>query len=1040
MMVISWFGSARRRGSWQACNVPPAVINNPILNSPFAEPSLHWVLDENGIPTGFPTDGRRRSEFVVPVPPPKHKLKNQGSLDLEDNFGQRKPNDYINEIRSKVAAWRSLGDAGLRSTVTPVTARLLQHWRDPSRTRKLFFCQIEAAETAIWLTEVAPKQEIDRLRTLSAEANPDLLRIAFKLATGAGKTTVMAMLIAWQTLNAARARSANRNRFTDAFLIVAPGITVRDRLRVLLPSDPTNTYLLHDIVPREMRDDLQRARIVITNFHAFQHRETLDAPKLAKAILGGREGPVQTLESEGQMVQRVCGELLGRRRIIVLNDEAHHCYREKSGGDDIPDATKLDAEGKAEAKKNNAAARLWISGIEALQRVLKHPVQVYDLSATPFFLRGSGYPEGTLFPWVVSDFSLIDAIECGIVKVPRVPVQDLPGADEPIYRHVYKHVRDRLPKAGRGKQAKALDPEDLPSQLVGALQSLYGHYAKVFANWQGKGGPTPPVLIVVCNNTATSKLVFDWIAGYEKTEKSLDGTEHTVLVPGKLALLSNVEDGGPGQRRLAQRAQTILIDSEELESGEALSDSFRKLAAPEIDAFKRELRARGRHAEAETVSDSDLLREVMNTVGQQGRLGEQIRCVVSVSMLTEGWDARTVTHVLGVRAFGTQLLCEQVIGRALRRVSYEPVGQDTRGNGMFEPEYADVLGIPFSFVPANSAADYKPPKPTTRVHAVLPERDDLEIRFPRVLGYRVVLPPGRLRATFTGESRLQITPDMAPPDAINAPFVGENIKLSLEDLADQRAATIAFHLAGYTLERWFKDQEGSRKPWLFPSLLAITRRWMEECLSCIGNTFPAYLLWRDVGDKAAERIYRACIESEEGAGMLRPIMDPYNETGSSRNVAFTTTKANFWETNAAKCQVNLVVCDGDWEAACAQALEGMPEVLRYVKNDRLGFEIPYEHGGAEHQYRPDFIALVDDGAGADDLLHLVLEVKGERDAKDDAKHDTMQKLWVPAVNGTGRYGRWSFLRLDGPYGIADSIQLHIRERAISASQTPTIAA
>jgi type III restriction enzyme len=1013
------FLGGRRRRSWHNRNVPTAVINNPILNSPFAEPTRHWVLDENGIPTGLPAEGRRRSEFVAPVPPPKHRVKDQGSLDLEDNFGQRKPNDYINEIRSKVAAWRALGSAGLRATVTPVTARPLQHWRDPARQRRLFFCQIEAAETAIWLTEVAPKQELERLRALSAEANPDLLRIAFKLATGAGKTTVMAMLIAWQTLNAARSR--NSPRFTDAFLVVTPGLTVRDRLRVLLPADPNSVYAQHDIVPREMRDDLQRARIVISNYHAFQRRETMEAPKLAKAILGGREGPVQTLETEGQMIQRVCAPLLGRRRILVLNDEAHHCYREKPDGE-----AKLDAEAKAEARRNNAAARLWISGIEALQRVVKHPVTVYDLSATPFFLRGSGYPEGMLFPWVVSDFSLIDAIECGIVKVPRVPVQDLAGADEPIYRHVYKHIRDRLPKAGRSKQAKALDPEDLPSQLVGALQALYGHYAKVFANWQAKGGQTPPVFIVVCNNTATSKLVYDWIAGYERTEKTPDGAEHTILVPGKLPLLSNVEDAGPGQRRLADRPRTILIDSEELESGEALSDSFHRLAASEIEAFKRELRARGRHAEAESLSDSDLLREVMNTVGQPGRLGEQIRCVVSVSMLTEGWDARTVTHVLGVRAFGTQLLCEQVIGRALRRVSYDPVGEDAQGNPMFEPEYADVLGIPFSFVPANSAADYRPPKPTTRVHAVLPKREALEIRFPRVLGYRVVLPPGRLTARFTAESRLAITPEMAPPDAINAPFVGENIRLSLAELAATRPAAIAFHLAGYTLERWFKDQEGNRKPWLFPSLLAITRRWMEECLTCQGGTFPAYLLWRDVGDKAAERIYRACVEQEGSGATLRPILDPYNETGSTRHVSFTTTKANLWQTDPAKCQINFVLCDSDWEAACAQALEAMPEVLRYAKNDRLGFEIPYEHGGEEHLYRPDFIAVIEDGG--EGPLHLVLEVKGARDAADDAKHDTMSRLWVPAVNASARFGRWDFLRLDGPHDVAEAIRAHLARR------------
>lgn len=1014
---------------------PTAVIDNPILNSPFAEPSRHWVLDENGIPTGVPADGRRRSEFVVPVPPPKHKVKTQASLDLEDEYGLRKPNDYINEIRSKVGAWRSLGEAGLRSAVTPVTARLLRHWRDPERTRKLFFCQIEAAETAIWLAEVAPRSEIERLRTMNAEANPDLVRVASKLATGAGKTAVMAMLIAWQTLNAARAR--NSTRFTDAFLIIAPGLTVRDRLRVLLPADPNNTYALHDIVPREMRDDLNRARIAITNYHAFQRRETMEATKLAKEVLGGREGPVSMLETEGQMVQRVCKDLLGRKRIVVINDEAHHCYREKVGAGAAPANAKLDADGKAEAKKNNAAARLWISGVEALQRVVGNPVQVYDLSATPFFLRGSGYEEGKLFPWVVSDFSLIDAIECGIVKVPRVPVQDVPGADLPIYRNVYRYIQEhgavKLPKAGRGKQAGTLDPEKLPTQLEGALRALYGHYAKVFAEWRDKGGATPPVFIVVCNNTATSKLVHDWIAGYERSEKVADGTERAVLVPGKLALFSNVQDGGPGQRRMAERPVTILIDSEELESGEALSADFRKMAAPEVEAFKRDLRARGKHAEAEAITDADLLREVMNTVGQAGRLGEPVRCVVSVSMLTEGWDARTVKHVLGVRAFGTQLLCEQVIGRALRRVSYDPVGTDEAGNPMFEAEYAEVLGIPFSFVPANSGSDYKPPKKTTGVRAVLPGREALEIRFPRVLGYRTVLPPGRLTASFTGESRLRITPEDAPPSAVNAAIVGPEVTLSLDDLRQHRDAAIAFHLAGHTLRSWFRDQDDNLKPWLFPSLLAITRRWMAECLKPIGGTFPAYLLWRGIGDRAAERIYRACAESAVDAGSLRPIMDPFNEIGSSRHVAFATTKTNIWTPRADKCQINLVVCDQNWEAAAAQELDGLPQVLRYVKNDHLGFEVPYVHGGHEHRYRPDFIAAVDDGHGPDDPLHLVVEMKGWRDAQDDAKHDTMRALWVPAVNAAGRHGRWDFVRLDGPYGIAELITRHLAARAAAAT-------
>ncbi len=383
--------------------------------------------------------------------------------------------------------------------------------------------------------------------------------------------------------------------------------------------------------------------------------------------------------------------------------------------------------------------------------------------------------------------------------MPRVPVLDAPGADEPLYRHIYKHIRDELPKAGRAKQGRALIPSALPSQLTGALMALYGHYAKVFARWEMQGRKTPPVFIVVCNNTATSQLVFQYI--------SRTGMRMGRLVAGALPLFSNVtDDAEPAQRTFVARPRTILIDSEELESGEALSPEFKQMAGREIEAFKSELRLRGRAAEAEALSDADLLREVMNTVGQQGRLGEQVRCVVSVSMLTEGWDARTVTHVVGVRAFGTQLLCEQVVGRALRRVWYE-----ADENGFYAPEYADVLGIPFNFIPAGSVADFTPPKQVTWVRA-LKEREAVAIDFPRVLGYRVVLPPGRLEARFSDDSRMVVTPEDAPPSAVNAAIVGENVEVSLDELRGKRDATVAFRLAGYTLRQWFRDAEGALKP------------------------------------------------------------------------------------------------------------------------------------------------------------------------------------------------------------------------------------
>src|SRR5207247_8040794 len=290
-----------------------------------------------------------------------------------------------------------------------------------------------------------------------------------------------------------------------------------------------------------------------------------------------------------------------------------------------------------------------------------------------------------------------------------------------------------MPKKGRGK-AEGLDPLALPVKLQTALQALYGHYEKTFKLWQERGMAVPPCFIIVCNNTSTSKLVYDFISGFHRENE--DGS--TTLENGRLALFRNFDEHG----NPLPRPNTLLIDSEQLESGEGLDDDFRAMAADEIERFQREIVERtGDPRQAENLTDQDLLREVMNTVGKHGRLGGSIRCVVSVSMLTEGWDANTVTHVLGVRAFGTQLLCEQVIGRALRRQSY-----DLNEEGLFTVEYADVLGIPFDFTAKPVVAPPQPPREPIQVKAVRPDRDALEIRFPRVAGYRVELHDERLAA------------------------------------------------------------------------------------------------------------------------------------------------------------------------------------------------------------------------------------------------------------------------------------------------------
>jgi type III restriction enzyme len=405
------------------------------------------------------------------------------------------------------------------------------------------------------------------------------------------------------TINAVR--RPNSSNYTRGFLVVAPGLTIRARLRVLQPNDPDSYYGNLELVPEEMLGDLERAKIVITNYHAFKLRDRIELSKGGRSLLQGRGPKLETLETEGQMIQRVMPDLMGLKNILVLNDEAHHCYREKSGE---PVEEELTSEDKQEAEKNNEAARLWINGIEIVKRKLGI-ARVIDLSATPFSLRGSGYAEGTLFPWTMSDYSLMDAIESGIVKLPRVPVADnIPGEEVPVFRNLWEHIRTKMPKKGRGKSA-VLDPLSLPVELQTALEALYGHYAKTYDLWTKSGIKVPPCFIVVCNNTSTSKLVYDYISGFHRENE--DGS--TTLENGRLALFRNFDEHG----NPLGRPPTLLIDSEQIESGEALDDKFRGMASDEIDRFRREIIERtGDRQQAEKITDEDLLREVMNTVGK----------------------------------------------------------------------------------------------------------------------------------------------------------------------------------------------------------------------------------------------------------------------------------------------------------------------------------------------------------------------------------------------------------------------------------------
>jgi type III restriction enzyme len=427
----------------------------------------------------------------------------------------------------------------------------------------------------------------------------------------------------------------------------------------------------------------------------------------------------------------------------------------------VPADKTLTADEKAELKEREKEARVWFAGLQFIHRKIGIKT-IYDLSATPFFLKGSGYSEGFLFPWVVSDFSLIDAIEAGIVKIPRVPVDDNATVKDVVYLNLWPKVSAQLPRR-LPKSAQAAGAP-LPAPLEGAIRSLYDNYEKAFQRWERSDavtrGETPPVFIVVCNNTTVSKMVYDFIAGYTKATEV--GEVH---VKGELLLVSNYEDD-----RLLAKPRTILVDSVQLESGDAMSADFKRAAADEIEVFRNEYAQRtGRSADE--LEDVDILREVMNTVGKKGRLGEGVRCVVSVSMLTEGWDANTVTHILGIRAFGSQLLCEQVVGRGLRRRSYA-----VNDDGYFEPEYAEVYGVPFSFIRTEPGSGdiKKPARNPVRVQAV-PERHESRIRFPKLEGYRVELPDDRLDVYFEDEHRFDLTLDEVPTRTDTGWLVGEQV-------------------------------------------------------------------------------------------------------------------------------------------------------------------------------------------------------------------------------------------------------------------------
>jgi type III restriction enzyme len=1040
------------------------IEENPILNNPYEEPKWHYATNLQGeLDYSHPVQGRR--VFTPEIQSIPVRQGAQGDLlEMNEIAAAEHGTHVVNLLRREVGAWRQ----AQYPQATRITRELLRFWfLNPERdmTQSLFFAQREAVETAIWLNEIAEKsnvgqhilRQLEEARKVSASAENNLPRIAFKMATGSGKTVVMGALIAYHYFN--RAEYRNDIRFADNFLVIAPGITIRDRLSVLrvdtrLGVDAEDYYHVRYLVPEAWRKEMPQLnkRLVITNYHAFEPK-TLQGNKRSpfdgKIQTDGRKQ--ESFEDHSQVISRLLGNFRPGSRLLVINDEAHHCY--------LPREDDQKAEGEDAAEENRRAA-VWFSGLVRITQRFKVR-SIYDLSATPYYLTGSGYEPYSLFKWVVADFGLIEAVESGLVKIPFLPTRDdTQEIDAPVLRNLYEHIREGLPKAGR-KTAKARakaegkklveEPPRLPDILQAALKQFYEHYKDEHENRRHSAAASgtdqltledsPPVFIVVCNNTSVSKEVYKYLAGYEIPAE--DESQPPRIVPGRYDLFSNY-DLASNQPRT--KPPTLLIDSDALENSGQIDEEFKRVFAPEINRFKEEYaRVHGRGA-AERIEDSALLREVVNTVGKRNALGAHIRCVVSVSMLTEGWDANTVTHICGIRRFGSQLLCEQVAGRALRRQSYYLQGYDKKGlpttdkrrivTWKFPPEYAHIIGVPFKLFKGGKTVPL-PPKPTTRIFA-MPERTErYEITFPNVEGYRLAYAEGPLVADFSEVEDYEIDGSKLPTNTEMASAVSAATEqLTLDDVLDAREQQIIYRIAKDLLRDHFSDEKGNHEFHRFHELCAIVARWYETKFRVLGKG-PEWkkLLYFWNPQPLVAHVVRGIIPGRAGEESIRPILNYYNPTGSSRFVHGQTSR----ETHPTRhSHVNAVVIDSGWEGRAAKVLDDLAEeghVVSWVKNTFLDFHIPYiDDAGEQRQYLPDFIVRCRLAGGR--CANVIIEVTGfDRDK--EPKRWTVLNRWLPAVNRIRTqyaWDKWDFLELDQERAVADFRNLlltRLRELALA---------
>lgn len=874
------------------------VDGSPIVNDAFAEPTRHWRFTPDGPPELV--EGRREAGYQPADP------GGRGTLDVT---ADTVPLDLVNDLRTRVGHWRADDYAG----ASQITKDLFAHWFDNERESglRLFFAQREAIETIVFLAEAPADRRvgIDIPRVEAYE------RWCTKMATGAGKTLVMAMIIAWSVLNKAADRTDTR--FADAVLVVCPNLTVKERLSGLDPQQDGSEYDAFGLVPPHLSGLLGYARVMVTNWH-----------QLAPATDPKRSVLKRGAESDAAFCRRVLGPVLGnKRRILIINDEAHHAYR--FAGTTTPQR----GEQAAEVEQ----ATVWIDGLARIRRD-REVLRCHDFSATPMYPSGSGHhPAGALFEWIISDFALVDAIEAGLVKIPRIPTDDNAGAAVPRYRNLWDHVRNALPRGAQDDPDRGQSLTDYLTRVDGPLKQLAGEWEETFEQWRADGRPIPPAMIVVCADTPLAEVL----------------DKH----------ISTKGGAGPGLQNDDGELRTLRIDSKLLKQAE------------------------DRDELGSNVDTAEQIRRTVATVGKVGELGQNIRCVISVAMLSEGWDARNVTQILGLRAFSSQLLCEQVVGRGLRRSSHDD---------LTIPEYVDVYGVPFQMLPfAKSGTGPRPMQPqTTSVVAFRERQHDYEIRFPRVVS--IVHDVGqRLRVDRASLVGIRVEPTN-DPTVTKVEGVG-SVEADQQDRqrtwASYRRQKLVFELAS----RIIRGQPGIQH--LFSQAVAEVSWFLTNKVQLaagipegeLDNEFYKSLIVQRIRDQLRP-------DEHDDARQLLPVLDEYQPEGWTRHVRFITSKP---VEPAIKSHVNYTVCDSELERQVAQALESDDRVAAYVKNDHLFCEIPYRFDGRTLRYIPDFLVRLDDGR------RLLIESKGNPTTRDASKESATQR-WVAAVNADGRWGQWSY--------------------------------